>query len=124
VTAKVVDASAFAAVSYREPNFADIVRRLAGHELHAPTLLRFEMANVCLKKIRAQPSQQDLLVEQHRQSLGVHIHQHGVEPSDVLTLADRLRLSAYDASYLWLARALGAELVTLDGDLQKAAAKA
>jgi predicted nucleic acid-binding protein len=123
VTAKVVDASAFAAVSFREPNFVDVAKRLASHELHAPTLMRFEMANVCIKKIQELPDQRDLLIEQHKQSLGVYFYQHSVQPSEVLALAYRLKLSAYDASYLWLARTLGIELVTLDKDLLKAIAK-
>jgi len=31
-------------------------------------------------------------------------------------------LTAYDASYLWVARQIGAELVTLDKELNRAAA--
>jgi predicted nucleic acid-binding protein len=123
VTAKVVDASAFAAASFYETEAINIGRRLAGHELHAPHLLRTEMINVCLKKIRTYPDQRDLLIEQHRQSLGLQIQEHGIDPQEVLRLAASLKLSAYDASYLWLARVLGAELVTLDDKLQKAAAK-
>jgi predicted nucleic acid-binding protein len=42
----------------------------------------------------------------------------------VLELAESTGLTAYDASYLWLARELSAELVTLDGQLAKAAALA
>ncbi|HZT90151.1 MAG TPA: type II toxin-antitoxin system VapC family toxin [Stellaceae bacterium] len=37
-----------------------------------------------------------------------------------LDLAEAAGLTAYDASYLWLARALGAELVTLDRKLAAA----
>jgi predicted nucleic acid-binding protein len=40
----------------------------------------------------------------------------------VLLLAERKRLSAYDAAYLWLAKELGAELVTLDRRLAAAMA--
>lgn len=43
--------------------------------------------------------------------------------SDTLQLARRLKLSAYDASYLELALRLGMPLATLDEDLQKAAKK-
>ena len=39
-----------------------------------------------------------------------------------LLLADRENLTVYDASYLWLSRKLGLELVTLDSDLNAAAA--
>ena len=41
----------------------------------------------------------------------------------VLDLAERTGLTAYDASYLWLARELKAELVTLDRKLAAAEAK-
>ena len=40
----------------------------------------------------------------------------------VLALASATGLTAYDASYLWLARRLGAPLVTLDAQLARAAA--
>ena len=43
--------------------------------------------------------------------------------AEVARMANKLGLSAYDASYLWLARILGVELVTLDDRLAKAAAK-
>lgn len=38
----------------------------------------------------------------------------------VLALAEATGLTAYDASYLWIARGLGAELVTLDRKLAAA----
>jgi predicted nucleic acid-binding protein len=37
-----------------------------------------------------------------------------------IALAERTKLSLHDASYLWLAHALGAELVTLDDKLARA----
>ena len=45
------------------------------------------------------------------------------EPIDfaaAIDLAERTKLSLYDASYLWLAQALDAELVTLDDKLTRA----
>ena len=42
--------------------------------------------------------------------------------AQLLGLAERIGLTAYDASYLWLARRTGAELVTLDRRLAAAAA--
>jgi predicted nucleic acid-binding protein len=38
-----------------------------------------------------------------------------------LVLADRHRLSVYDATYLWLAIDIDAELATFDADLARAA---
>jgi predicted nucleic acid-binding protein len=43
-----------------------------------------------------------------------------VDLGAAIALAERTRLSLYDASCLWLARALGAELVTLDDKLARA----
>jgi predicted nucleic acid-binding protein len=45
-----------------------------------------------------------------------------VDLDATLDLAGRTGLTAYDASYLWLARRLNAELVTLDRQLERAAA--
>jgi predicted nucleic acid-binding protein len=39
----------------------------------------------------------------------------------IVTLAERHRLTAYDAAYLELAQRVGLPLATLDGDLRKAA---
>lgn len=36
---------------------------------------------------------------------------------DAILLAESEKLTVYDASYLWLARRLGVELVTLDREL-------
>lgn len=41
-----------------------------------------------------------------------------IDHADTLGLADASALTAYDAAYLWLARRLGGELVTLDRRLQ------
>jgi predicted nucleic acid-binding protein len=43
-----------------------------------------------------------------------------VDHREVVALADRSGLTAYDASYLWLARKLDAALVTLDAELAAA----
>ena len=40
---------------------------------------------------------------------------------EIVLLAETTGLTAYDASYLWLGRALNLPLVTLDGQLKSAA---
>ena len=50
------------------------------------------------------------------------IEEVAVDHDGALELAAATGLTAYDASYLWLARKLGAELVTLDKQLAKAEA--
>jgi predicted nucleic acid-binding protein len=121
VTVKVVDASAVAAVAFLEPEQSIIEPRLAGHELHAPALLRFELAHVCQKKITRHLPSRDHLLQQLEASESMQIYLHEVHHRETVELATRLKLSIYDASYLWLARVLSAELVTLDGKLERAA---
>lgn len=44
-----------------------------------------------------------------------------VPPGETTELAERAELTVYAAAYLWLARAIGAGLVTLDERLKTAA---
>jgi predicted nucleic acid-binding protein len=118
---KVVDASAFAAVTFLDSDFTAVERRLDGATLHAPALLRFEMANVCLKKLRVRPAERDIILRQYASSLEAPIMQHEIDFHELLMVAERLKLTAYDASYLWLAKQLNCELVTLDTRLAAAA---
>jgi predicted nucleic acid-binding protein len=119
---KVVDASALAAVAFKEPKEEAAKARLHGHRLCAPFLLSYEMANVCSKKMARHPADRKAIFEQLIDSHNVSIELHDVDFIEVVELANRHNLTAYDASYLWLARRLGTELVTLDERLGKAAA--
>lgn len=60
---RVVDASAICAVLFGEPEAARVAGRLDGAELAAPPLLPFEVANVCLTKIRRQSREQSQLTQ-------------------------------------------------------------
>jgi predicted nucleic acid-binding protein len=99
-----------------------VALRLEGSSLIGPALLPFEVANTCLKKLRRHPDERDALMAAfemlERMEVGVVEVHHG----EVLGLAERTGLSAYDASYLWLARRTGSELVTLDRQLEAVAA--
>jgi len=119
---KVVDASAVAALLFGEPDGEAVAERLADARLAAPPLMAFELANVCRVKCRRHPGQRQALRAGFalRRQLGVE--DVAVDADAVVALALETGLTAYDASYLWLARQLGAELVTLDKALQAAAA--
>ncbi len=54
---KVVDASALAAILFGEPEAEAIAKTLVDARLVAPTLLTFELANVCVIKARRNPEQ-------------------------------------------------------------------
>jgi predicted nucleic acid-binding protein len=121
VTDKVVDASAIVALLFDELTRDSVVERLRGGSLHAPSLLVFEVANACLKKIRAAPSEREALLEAFSLLNEVSIALEPVNLREAITLAERTSLSVYDASYLVLALTLGSELVTLDAKLARAA---
>ena len=49
------------------------------------------------------------------------IHDTDISLEEAVEVAESARLSLYDASYLWLARSMNVELVTLDDKLKSAA---
>ena len=122
----VVDASALAALAFAEPSADLIAKRLQGATVFAPTLLRFELANTAWKKIRRQPSDAVRILTALDLVLSPRwgIDWREVDPADVVIIARATGLSAYDASYLWLAGFLGADLVTLDARLSRAGERA
>jgi predicted nucleic acid-binding protein len=120
---KVIDASALAAIVFDEADADKVASRLEGATLAAPSLLAFEMANVCLTKLRRHPEHRHAILQAFATQGGVTIEAAEVDHPSVLVLADRFRLTGYDASYLWLAHWLKAELVTLDRQLARAADK-
>ena len=121
---KVIDASALAAVLFGEPDGEAVVNLLKGAVLVAPTLLRFELTNVCLTKIRRHPADRDKLVSAFKLLARMEIQTVDVDHPGVLEMAEETGLTAYDASYLWLAHRLRADLVTLDRKLDAAFATA
>jgi predicted nucleic acid-binding protein len=120
VTDKVVDASAVVAVLFNELTREETVPRLRAATLWAPSLLGFEVANACLKKIRAAPAERQALLEAFSLFDALSISPVTVDLDAAIFLAERTKLTPYDASYLWLASALGVELVTLDDKLARA----
>ena len=119
---KVVDASALAALLFDEPEATAVADRLEDGNLVAPALLSFEIASVCLKKLRNNPQQREALLAAFALYARMPIEILEVDHADTLQVAEALGLSSYDAAYLWLAQKLAAELVTLDRRLQTAGA--
>jgi predicted nucleic acid-binding protein len=120
VTDKVVDASAIVALLFNEVTRDEILPQLRDATLRAPALIEFEVANACLKKIRAAPAERQALLEAFSLLDALSISLETVNLDAAVVLAEQTKLSLYDASYLWLARALGAALVTLDDKLARA----
>jgi predicted nucleic acid-binding protein len=89
--------------------------------LLAPPLLWSETANALLRGARLPTADVIAAVDA--------LERIGIEPADrgarglreAIILADRHRLSVYDAAYLWLAIDVDGELATLDRQLARAA---
>lgn len=115
----VLDCSVLAAALFEEEARENSQRQIAANELHAPYVLQSEIAHVALKKLAggfeeiARAGLKDL------QKISIDLHRIQEEP--VFELAEKYKLSAYDASYLWLAGFLKAPLATYDQRLAKAA---
>jgi predicted nucleic acid-binding protein len=105
-----------AAVVFQEEGFEAVFDKLRGANLHAPELLRSELANIAVKKAWRYPERAAELFGRLAQGLEFlkQIRWHDVRQVDVAILASVTGLSAYDATYLWLAGWLDADLVTLD----------
>jgi predicted nucleic acid-binding protein len=118
---KVVDASALGVLVFGEPEAETVAKQLSASTLVAPQLLWFELASIAFKKAAKHPGLVDQIREAFRMAERLTIEILAVDHLDVIDLAAQARLTPYDASYLWLARKTGGELVTLDKRLSKAA---
>jgi predicted nucleic acid-binding protein len=118
---KVIDSSALAALVFGEPDAGKVLARIEGNTLAAPALLPFEIASVCLKKMRLHPERGDLLLSALRMLPEMEIDSVEVDLPDAVLLAQETQLTIYDSAYLLLARTFGCELVTLDKRLAAAA---
>ena len=119
--ARVVDASVLGALFFREERYQEAVRLASGNDWLAPTLLRYEMANIAVKKISDAPQQRETLVASLQRFLRLNIDFREVDCRQVVELATLTGLTAYDASYLFVARELGMPLLTFDAQLARVA---
>jgi predicted nucleic acid-binding protein len=117
---RVVDASALGAMIFGEPKAEEMAEALAEAQIAAPALLWYELANLCLGKIKAHPAQRDEILRAFELARRLPIQIAEVDHSAVVELAEKTGLTAYDASYLWLTRQLGGELITLDRRMRRA----
>ncbi len=120
----VVDASAIAAILFVEPDGPLISARIGDRNMIAPRLIRAELVNVGLKKWRADEAARAAIATALRSFPSLGVREVDIVLVDVFDLAMTTGLTAYDASYVWLARQLGTELITLDREQAKAATTA
>ncbi len=125
----VIDANALVALLASEPHGPTVAKLIEQwvaeeRELHAPALARYEIANVLARQLAVgQLSKEDIKNGwQALEELPITYHTL-IDGAAVIDVAATLgRRSAFDAAYVALARALDAELWTLDGPLARNAA--
>jgi len=112
--AKVADASVIAALIFGEERREEAASLLGGALLHEPALLGYELASVARKKSLRRPDRADILSATLERGLALDIEWIEVDHAEILRLALQTGLTTYDATYLYVARSLGAALVTFD----------
>lgn len=103
-----------------------ILDHIAAHGAIVPSLWQYEVANGLLSALRRGRTT-EVAVAQALMGLGrLRIMEAPDQPLGVqlVALASEFKLSAYDAAYLWLARARDLPLATLDRPLAQAAREA
>lgn len=125
----VLDASAALSMTLAD-EFTDQTERIldhvAAHGAVVPSLWQYEVANGLLSALRRGRTT-EVAVAQALTGLGrLPITEATDQPLGVelVALASQFDLSAYDAAYLWLARARDLPLATLDRPLAQAAREA
>ena len=117
----VVDASVFGAIAFNEPQKPDAESLIAGRQVYAPRLLAFEITNVARTKVVSSPFERPVIFNGLSTALRSDINWTEVDFRKILDLALETDLTAYDASYLYLAQTLGMPLATFDRKLRTAA---
>ena len=117
----VVDCSVLAALYFAEANEEQAESLLTGKSMFAPWLIDHEMVSVAMKKVEAgQPE----IARMGLESLAdARLKRRKINTLAQWKLAQRERLSAYDAAYLQTAIELNAPLATFDKTLGAAAAR-
>jgi predicted nucleic acid-binding protein len=127
----VLDASVVLAVVFQEANrrhAAEILANAAEHGATVPSLWHLEVGNALLTAERRNlvPAEERLaaLRELGRLPITVDGETAARALREAFSLAERYRLTLYDATYLELSLRLGLPLATFDAAIQKAARSA
>lgn len=115
----VLDCSTLAGLIFEEDWQTQALQKIEGRSLKAPYLLEVEITSVALKKHHR--GGHDIARNGLARYASMDIELFEVKVMDVFELANRYQLSAYDASYLWLAAELKCPLATFDEKLAMAA---
>ena len=117
----VCDASALVALLLDSgPDGTWATAALAGADLAAPSLARFEASNVIRRLELAEHVSADQAAQAHADLLDLAVEEWPYEVLAARVWQLRTNLSSYDASYVALSEYTGATLVTLDRRIGRA----
>lgn len=116
----VVDASMVVDALVGDPANPAVIDQIAKEDLHAPTLLDFEVTSALRGHALAGRVSDMRLQEAIGDYLDLRIHRHPMTQSLPALLDLRENFTVYDAAYVLLAGALQVPLVTADAKLQEA----
>lgn len=119
MSAKVVDASVIAAWCFREPRSEEALALFSGAELYAPLLLAYELTSIARRKAVTYPDKARLIEQALMTALSLPIRWSDVNHLAVMRTAVTAKITTYDASYLYLAKKIGAPLLTFDNELER-----
>jgi predicted nucleic acid-binding protein len=88
--------------------------------LLAPSILPYEVINSIYFAVKTKRLNDALATELIDAYIHIPIALHQVKCTDIYAIARKHNLTAYDASYVWLARSLRCPLLTLDKALLRA----
>lgn len=119
----VADASALMAVILNEPERAELLRLTRGHSLISPGSIPWEVANAFSALIK----RRRIEVREARRGFSIFesipLRVVDVDLANALAIAGQANLYAYDAFLIECAVRHHAPLLTLDGELKRAAVK-
>lgn len=117
----VADTNTFLAVALDEPEKDWLIEVTDGHDLVAPAVLPYEIANALSSLVRRKVVTESQLAGAWDAAAAVPVELAAVDTRASLLLAGRFRIYAYDAYFLQCSRETRCPLLTLDGEMKRVA---
>jgi predicted nucleic acid-binding protein len=116
----VIESSAMVDALVDDPADPELLALIAGSDLHAPSLIDYEVANALRGHLLGGKLAEEQLEDATEDFTALHIERYPLSAMirDVLDLRDNF--TVYDAAYVVLAQALEVPLITVDGKLAAA----
>jgi predicted nucleic acid-binding protein len=117
----VVDTNTFLAVALDEPEKEWLIEATTDHDLVAPAVLPYEIANALSSLLRRKRLTEPQLAEAWDAAAAVPVELASVDARASLLLAGQFRIYAYDAYFLQCSLETKCPLLTLDRGMKRVA---